>query len=422
MLSFVNILILIAFCFFIIKSFKQSLILITSTFFLIAQWGSGFGEVRMFPALILFSLVIFLIKISRHEIVLKYKYPKTFLLGSVFVAICYLITAVHAKRGDLATTIVNLICYFVFPFMLWHCLDTEKRLRKLLKYLKVLFLIAAVYTVIEVLLGSNPLNVYAINLGLLGGTHMDSEGGSIRFGFVRCFSIFPYVSAMGFWATYSFLLFYFSKYVYKQYNQKKLLILLIMMPVCSILSGTRSVILTFFLCFALLFLDKRLYKSSLFKYVVLGVFVAAFFLMPFIDSLINSIVDTQSVGGSSQELRLNQLEIAYMYMQQSPIWGNGRLYTWNYAIPNTPALMGAESIWFQLMIDYGIMGCLSFIVLLLCVGYELQKRDRFLLLFPLAFLVSKSLSAIIGVDFNALLVFSLILIKMNQYSINISKL
>ena len=128
MLSFVNILILVAFCFFIIKSFKQSLILITSTFFLIAQWGSGFGEVRMFPALILFSCVIFLIKISRHEIVLKYKYPKTFLLGSVFVAICYLITAVHAKRGDLATTIVNLICYFVFPFMLWHCLDTEKRL------------------------------------------------------------------------------------------------------------------------------------------------------------------------------------------------------------------------------------------------------------------------------------------------------
>ena len=150
--------------------------------------------------------------------------------------------------------------------------------------------------------------------------------------------------------------------------------------------------------------------------------MAAFFLMPFINSLINSIVDTQSVGGSSQELRLNQLEIAYMYMQQSPIWGNGRLYTWNYAIPNTPALMGAESIWFQLMIDYGSMGCLSFIVLLLCVGYELQKRDRFLLLFPLAFLVSKSLSAIIGVDFNALLVFSLILIKMNQYSINISKL
>ena len=68
------------------------------------------------------------------------------------------------------------------------------------------------------------------------------------------------------------------------------------------------------------------------------------------------------------------------------------------------------------------MGCLSFIVLLLCVGYELQKRDRFLLLFPLAFLVSKSLSAIIGVDFNALLVFSLILINMNQYSINNSKL
>lgn len=421
MLSFVNIILLVAFCIFIINSFKQSLIVMTATFFIIAQWGSGLGEVRMFPALVLFALVVFLIKVSTHKIALRYIYPRPFVLGSVFVASCYLITAAHAKRGDVSTTIVNLICYFVYPYMLWHSLDSEKRLRNLLKYLKVLFLFAAIYSIIEVVLGSNPINIFAINMGLLGGTHMDSEGGGIRYGIVRCFSIFPYVSAMGFWATYAFLLFYFSKYVYRQYNQKKLLLLLVMMPVCAVLSGTRSVILTFFMCFALLFLDKRLYKSSLFKYIVIGFFVAAVFLMPFIDTVINSIVDTQSVGGSSQELRENQLEIAYMYMMQSPLWGNGRLYTWNYAIPNTPALMGAESIWFQLMIDYGIMGCLSFLVLLLCVGYELRKHDKFLLLFPLAFLASKTLSAIIGIDFNALLVFSLILIKMNQYSAKLEK-
>lgn len=421
MLSFFNILLCLFFCLFLISSFKKALIVVTSIFFFIAQWGSGIGEIRMFPLLAIVAWIIFIIKCLLGKITITYKYPKLFLIGSVVISTCYIITSIQAKYADIPTTIVNLICYFIYPYLLWNSLDSYKNLKLLLSLFKKVFLFAIIYTLIEVIIGFNPINYYADKMGLLAGTHVPAEGAGERYGFNRCFSIFPYVSAMGFWYTYIFLVFYFLKYIYRYNNQSKMIVVLLLSPVCVILSGTRSVIITFYICFFLLFLDKRFYKTTYFRYVVIVLCLVVITLIPFISKLFESIVNTDAVGGSNTLMRLNQLEIAYSYMLQSPIWGNGRMYTWNYAIPDSPALLGAESIWFQLLIDYGIMGCVSYVFFLVCISAELLKYNRYFLLFPLAFFIAKTLSAIIGVEFSALLVFSIIMIKMHQYSIkNIS--
>lgn len=76
--------------------------------------------------------------------------------------------------------------------------------------------------------------------------------------------------------------------------------------------------------------------------------------------------------GSSSGMRLEQWGSILWAFEQNELWGNGSSYLWNVATQNNYEILGAESIWFSLLIDYGIMGGLMFIFLVLvCCFFDL---------------------------------------------------
>ena len=130
-------------------------------------------------------------------------------------------------------------------------------------------------------------------------------------------------------------------------------------------------------------------------------------------SIIDS--DNSQVGGSSSDLREVQLEICLQYFSQNPIWGNGRNYIWEYVKPYHPMLMGAESVWFPTMVDYGLVGCINYLFIVLGTIVTLWKKLPILCFFPIAFLFGKTISIVIGVELSTLLVFTILLSKMYTY-------
>jgi hypothetical protein len=91
------------------------------------------------------------------------------------------------------------------------------------------------------------------------------------------------------------------------------------------------------------------------------------------------------------------------------------MYIWEHVRPYHTELFGAESIWFSLLVDYGIMGCISFVAMIIACMKDLYKMNKIFLFFPLAYLLAKTLSITIGVEFYTLLIFSLLLIKVHIF-------
>lgn len=68
-------------------------------------------------------------------------------------------------------------------------------------------------------------------------------------------------------------------------------------------------------------------------------------------------------GGSSLAMRMTQLDISYKAFLKSPLIGNGTKAT-SIVTEQNPELLGAESIWFTLLIEKGILGILAFLTLI----------------------------------------------------------
>ena len=133
-----------------------------------------------------------------------------------------------------------------------------------------------------------------------------------------------------------------------------------------------------------------------------------------VDSIVNSD-KTEYAQGSSTEMRQEQLDACLEYTDQSPIWGNGRLYMWDYVKPVHPELLGAESVWFQLIVDYGLMGCLGYLFIIFACSWELYRTKKLYGILPIGYLAITSFSPDTGIQLNTLICMTLVLIKSDVY-------
>ena len=190
-----------------------------------------------------------------------------------------------------------------------------------------------------------------------------------------------------------------------------------MLPFCVLLSGTRSQFCVFAICVVPFLLRKDFLKTKVAKtlIVIAGLILLIFnrFFYVIIDSILHS--DNAEMGSTSQ-LRVTQFEICYSYFIESPIWGFGKNYIWEYIKPEHDLLFGAESIWFPTMVDYGLVGCMNYLFVVIGTIMVLKKYNKFLILLPIAFLFGKTISIVIAVEQNFLLIMAIVLIKMYKYS------
>jgi len=189
----------------------------------------------------------------------------------------------------------------------------------------------------------------------------------------------------------------------------------LLFPLCAVgvlITGTRSVIAA--TCVALIgVVAHEIIKPRYIFIKIVGVIVvlalSASFLMEVVGSFINT--DQTAVSGSNTDMRQEQLLISLFYWANSPIWGNGSGFIWHYVQEVDKGIYGAESIWFQILVDFGAVGAFAYMACIFNAIVSLWKKHFVWVFLPLGFLVGKTLSTVIGIEMSVLFLFSIILLK-----------
>lgn len=391
-----------------VVNFKNAVFLVSSVFVLQMHLTAGVVNFRMFYVISLFQIIAFLINKARTS--RKLKYPLLLAFPCLLATIGYILSSVYGVCKPYAEIVLSSICLFGYPVVLFYTIRTRTDLQTFLKCILFFFLIVGIYAIIEELTRYNIYSQLIESLdagkGYFGGVHE-----KVRYGLRRCNSLLAFCSTLGFTSSITFFILLYLRVNKIIINKRIENILFVLMPLCVILSGTRSQFIVFTVCiFPFIFWNKT-YKTKIFKTLVIIAIVSLAMFAEYFGEVAESMMFSNETSGSSTEMREVQLEICMIFFNKSPIWGFGDGYLMKYVQPYYPALHGAESIWFRLMVDKGIVGCVSFVLIILGSIIWLFHYDKRFIFIPLAYLVGKTVSIVVGIELTYLLIICILLQK-----------
>lgn len=152
-------------------------------------------------------------------------------------------------------------------------------------------------------------------------------------------------------------------YIFSQLsNNRNIIGIVIMIGLvsCIFFCGIRTPIAAIFMTTAIYLLLKRRFKTFFFASVVGIICYCIIIQIPALEGTISSMVDSDSsdVGGSSLELRLEQLSAAFDEVQDCLIFGKGygyNSYYWSMH-GSHPKLYSFESLIFVILCNNGLIG------------------------------------------------------------------
>lgn len=106
---------------------------------------------------------------------------------------------------------------------------------------------------------------------------------------------------------------------------------------------------------------------------IIGYYYSSDYIYSIFDSLLNANTQTE-FGGSSIDLRMQQLEGCFIVIAKNPLFGLGidfNLEDWSWV------LMGNESTWFELLCRQGIVGCVINLLIYIQIIYTSRKNPYF---------------------------------------------
>lgn len=370
--------------------------------------------VKQFSVMSCISLAVFLLAVLKGKLKIC-KYP--FILSSLLLGTSILLSNIFGVFKHWGNCITMISLEVLFPIVVWQSIKSKHELRLFLKH-SFIFLIALVlYGLFEEIIRDNPIIRFMQSSDAFSGSIGYTD--EIRFGFKRMQSFLPLCGALGCCCTMNFLLFGFAAQKKVGLNQKQVKYvpyLLAGLLLCTLLTGTRSVIAGF-LCMLVYFVNSQTIKSRKIQRFIPILVVVLFLSIGFLDKIIDSFTDTQSVSGSNSDMREMQFNLALYFMGVSPILGNGLAYTFEYVQAFFPdEILGAESVWFPLMIDQGLLGVVSYLIYLLFpLLYALKKKMYVVVFCILAFAVEKSLSSLPGINISYFMIYVIVFVKFNYY-------
>lgn len=378
---------------------------------------NGVGPFGMYQAVSIAAFSIFMLRYFYWKDMRTYP----LLFSSILLIVSYVLSnhyAVYRHYGSLVSCIVvDVASLFVFYQII------SKNSRYIFIYIRtcvILSLVVGVYTLVETIISSNHYMFIVNSLELYS---QDIIVEDIRFGMKRAQAIFGMHTTLGGFSTMmDGLLLWVSLncplYV-KKLGKKKLSIAIGLMIIAVFLTGTRSTIAGL----AVVLMSFFSFKHVKMKYVfiaIVSVVIGFMALDAYLDKIILSFTDTESVGGSNTDMRSIQFELAALFMMQSPFLGNGISYTFEYVADKYKEMCGAESLWIPIMIDFGMLGITAIIVFIIQVGYYIKKYCEIrLLFFLLGILVFNSLSSIPAFSFTQLFYLFVIIAFLKKHQVSI---
>lgn len=358
-------------------------------------------------------LLIFLSLFFIHR--QKYQGEYALLSCSLISIFSYFISTAFSSNPHWPVTILNCLRYFAIPFLLFHFLQSSKDIAYFIKVTLYTSILITIYSLIELKLGTSPI-INFINVHNGNGYNLDD---TYRYGLKRVQAVFVHATSLGYYSVtiISFLLLFLRNrqtMIRYNINLNIYIITIIGLTICTFLSGTRSAIFPLF-CIYIYTLRTYIFK---FKSLVIVTFIlfclyiiASEYFNEYLVTVTKSILDTNdsSIGGSTDDMRSRQFEIAIEYWSNSPIIGFGTGKTFEEVTVQNPDMYGAESIWMPLLIDNGILGCIAYFLCYINSFFYVKKELLNTLLFLAILLLMNTTTSVPGLNISLILSFTIVI-------------
>lgn len=306
--------------------------------------------------LLLFSLFI---KRSRQIAEIPFKKPLCFSL------ISYILSFLFGQYNNLGG-VMNFIQYLLFIPLIWYLYMPSKECDNfIIKTISVYMICSVLYGCYEAFTFSKPFMTWLLSIGAV----IEHTGeGAERLGLLRTSSFTPWFTyfACSCICSYSLL----TAFIDKSISSKRKYIILCISFLCIlgvVVTMDRSAMVVVSLILLGLNYQFLRQDKSIFLIVLIAGLITYYNFGHFFDDIIYTITHSESsdVAGSSLSMRISQLNAAYHYVENNLIFGKG-LNAIGVAVERIPDLLGGESLLFYVLINRGIVGIFS---LLLLLGY-----------------------------------------------------
>lgn len=310
------------------------------------------------------------------------------------------------------TSTLRFISAFIYPMILWNCIDEKPMLQLVVDVTLFFALVMSGYILVEVILGTNPfIQTVLANKWVNEDLVIDYQ--EIRFGFKRCQGFLATPAGSGlFLGLFGVVLYCVSACLEEKRKYTAFIVGLFLF--CTILSGTRSVIAATGVA-SLIIVRKEFFTARFFLLKMLLVAVVCAVAGSFFLEIIDSFVNSDKVYGSNSDMRMEQLMVTLIYWARSPIWGNGNGFVWTFVKEVDADIAGAESIWFQILLDQGLVGVIAYLGVVGNAVVKAFRKHKIWIFVPLGFLTGKTLSSVLGIEVSLLFVLTIILLKYHEF-------
>lgn len=330
-------------------------------------------------------LVLFIIKREKYintPVRMPYTTPMLLILFSSLVT-CF--TGLAGFKNEFTRAISLAIQLYPSIWIAWYLVETEEDFKYLFKRYTIIFLIAALFGIVEYVFKFNVLVEYKSML---------REGGIATYSLAngrgyRVMSVFEHCigggMTLGLYAAFVFMLYVNTKG--KMINKDIALVGAFLCIPCVLLTKMRSAMIFTLICLlgAVDFKKKRFYKL-LYLALILLVCIAPLILQnsDLFLSLFSSSIQ-KKLGGSNISMRFNQLNAVLNLMKISPIGGLGEIFSEFVSNVYTMQALDYESLWFEQIVKHGMLGVIVHVIMIVYSVIVIPKKYKSKELFILSF-------------------------------------
>lgn len=385
---------MILFAFFIILvglicDFKKTILIFAPFKFLFINSVLLFGNVSFENAI---SLIIFIVFFFKYKQCCKLsRYPLKYSL--ILLVLSESLAAIIGEPNYISIPL-KFCRLYGFCLVFFYLLETKEDIKIVLESLSIFVIILVGNGLVELILDMNPIgDILASELRddafFIDRTDYGSRG-------MRVHSFLPHSICFGNVCAIFLFLYCFIK-THEMENSDKLYFIILLLILGIIMANSRTPLLALML-YAIPFLfNKKMLKYRLL--LIMVVIIAGPFIIDKMYNMLDSMFnpDTrQDVGGSSMEMRLEQLEMSFFLIKDKLLLGNG--FSFDFTIFSE--MRGAESIWFNLLMYQGIFGCVAYIFMFIESIKRALKTEvaKFLIFLCLGYLLQQSATYNAGLD------------------------
>ena len=317
---------------------------------------------------------------------------------------------------------IGRIAWLLFSYLFFINLDTLKDVKCFHIVFIVCMGIMVGYGLLEYVIQENPIIGYQKAMSPNGMEGMVYGDGHERLGSIRCQSLSAISISYGayciLWICFAII---YSKYYEQLFTPSIVYPFIVLCLVGAFSSGSKS---PFILLLSFLGLYVIIAKGhKLFKTVILSIsfFILAFFSAFLVDFYLMIVDSSQSsTAGSDIPMRLMQVAaVGDLMNNHSWLFGLGARGVMKAQILN-PAVLGAESIWLQLALEQGILGCAAYLVMIVSLAiYGKNNLDniqfRILIIFIISWVLLNTVTSLPGIDLSFFLCLCFVFIKQNCF-------